>query len=423
MRNGTVFQRRPLAPLTAATGSGLLPTPAAVEYGSNQGGGMGRVGPVRPSLGTMARKGLWPTPASRDSKGPSSRHWGVLTRGEAPPAGSGAMDLPTTVLMQERWPTPNARDGSHGGAADPQIRRQQGHAVGLDDAVHQGPGNGSLNPTWVEWLMGFPLGWGQVETLTPACLSELGRQNAMKRWAGGTESPTSDESPTGSPNEPTDSEPSETPSSPKSRSGSGIESSNGRTPMPRSFEDMVAEATQDGSPAPGPHHPGDAHPAPAADMRVAQPPGPPAADPITGEIIDLTAVDSAFLAGYVDSLGAMLTALTEWRHNAQDELGRRLGDEKVRVFGDWEVAAVSGRGRKWDAEDLREAVSRLLDLDVLSTDDVQGLIVAEPKVNGTLARDLLQRVRAEHRPELESCFTWERKSRDTVRVTRSGALH
>src|SRR5262245_27673608 len=41
----------------------LLPTPSAVAYGSNQGGGMGRVGPVRPSLQTMAKHGLWPMPS------------------------------------------------------------------------------------------------------------------------------------------------------------------------------------------------------------------------------------------------------------------------------------------------------------------------------------------------------------------------
>lgn len=34
----------------------MWPTPAAVSYGTNQGGGMGRVGPVRESLETTARK-------------------------------------------------------------------------------------------------------------------------------------------------------------------------------------------------------------------------------------------------------------------------------------------------------------------------------------------------------------------------------
>jgi hypothetical protein len=47
----------------------LLPTPSAVSYGSNQGGGMGRVGPVRLSLETMARRQMWPTPQRHDATG------------------------------------------------------------------------------------------------------------------------------------------------------------------------------------------------------------------------------------------------------------------------------------------------------------------------------------------------------------------
>lgn len=53
----------------------LLPTPTASTYGSNQGGSMGRVGPVRESLETMARKehpptgALLPTPVATDANG------------------------------------------------------------------------------------------------------------------------------------------------------------------------------------------------------------------------------------------------------------------------------------------------------------------------------------------------------------------
>jgi hypothetical protein len=95
MRNGIAYQLPPLVRLTDETGSGLWPTPAAVSYGTNQGGGMGRVGPIRPSLETMARQNLWPT---------ADRYSGLQSYGQ------------NAIL-------------------------------------------GSLNPTWVEWLMGFPLGW------------------------------------------------------------------------------------------------------------------------------------------------------------------------------------------------------------------------------------------------------------------------
>jgi hypothetical protein len=87
----------------------LLPTPSAMEYGTNQGGGMGRTGPIRPSLGTMARKGLWPTPTKHN-----------------------AQETGAPSQMERHTP-------------------QLGDLVG-----------GQLNPTWVEWLLGYPLHWTEV---------------------------------------------------------------------------------------------------------------------------------------------------------------------------------------------------------------------------------------------------------------------
>jgi DNA (cytosine-5)-methyltransferase 1 len=46
-----------------------LPTPSAVSYGSNQGGGAGRVGPVRHSLDALARLELLRSPNARDGDG------------------------------------------------------------------------------------------------------------------------------------------------------------------------------------------------------------------------------------------------------------------------------------------------------------------------------------------------------------------
>jgi hypothetical protein len=95
----------------------MLPTPSATSYGSNQGGSAGRVGPVRHSLDSMARHNLWPTPNA----------------GEAKQSGF------TARRAERRLEKPHLQ-------------------VTLTERV-----GGSLNPTWVEWLQGFPLGWTEVD--------------------------------------------------------------------------------------------------------------------------------------------------------------------------------------------------------------------------------------------------------------------
>ena len=138
MRNGIAYQLPPLVPLTDVTASGLLatptstanqmapsmmkhrscaalfPTPSHTSYGSNQGGAAGRTGPVRHSLESMARTGMWPTPA--------------------------------------------ARDGGRGAGRSRAERTGETNGEPLTQVI-----GGSLNPTWVEWLMGFPLGHTDLE--------------------------------------------------------------------------------------------------------------------------------------------------------------------------------------------------------------------------------------------------------------------
>lgn len=57
------------------------------------------------------------------------------------------------------WPTPTALDGKGSGQNDTVRDR-------LDYAVEKPDGKripGQLNPTWVEWLMGFPEGWTDLK--------------------------------------------------------------------------------------------------------------------------------------------------------------------------------------------------------------------------------------------------------------------
>jgi len=63
--------------------------------------------------------------------------------------------------QNRKWPTPSTRDYK-GGYIGGRIRNGKVSWDTLDVAVqhtdNQQKTNGTLNPTWVEWLMGFPIG-------------------------------------------------------------------------------------------------------------------------------------------------------------------------------------------------------------------------------------------------------------------------
>jgi len=93
-----------------------------------------------------------PTPQARDWKGSSGRSIKGLEH-----------DLPTHV---KKWPTPQASDNrDRGNMSNPSIQRRVaiGKQIMLSQSVD--PISGQLNPTWVEWLMGWPLGWTDLKPL------------------------------------------------------------------------------------------------------------------------------------------------------------------------------------------------------------------------------------------------------------------
>ena len=62
------------------------------------------------------------------------------------------------------WPTPQAGD-----AKRPKVRHYESSEMpmlgGTVASRHPEEIGGSLNPAWVEWLMGFPIGWTDLEDL------------------------------------------------------------------------------------------------------------------------------------------------------------------------------------------------------------------------------------------------------------------
>jgi len=80
----------------------------------------------------------------------------------SPPGTSNDRGRQTLSGAVQTWRTPSASDAL-GGPMNPRDRLDQGHTLNLKEQVWDGGGNGSLNPMWVEWLMGFPLGWTDLE--------------------------------------------------------------------------------------------------------------------------------------------------------------------------------------------------------------------------------------------------------------------
>ena len=91
-------------------------------------------------LGLDTAVRLWPTPCARDDHGPRTGHT------------KGGSDLPSAART---WATPKANDAMQPGATPGKSNARQPLTTQV--------GGGRLNPTWVEWLMGFPLGWTLVD--------------------------------------------------------------------------------------------------------------------------------------------------------------------------------------------------------------------------------------------------------------------
>tara|TARA_R110000787_G_scaffold105932_2_gene213508 strand:- start:898 stop:1227 length:330 start_codon:yes stop_codon:yes gene_type:complete len=70
---------------------------------------------------------------------------------------------------QEMWPTPSATPrGAHTGTEAGEVSadgktRTSAKGVKFGATLQTAVGSGQLNPVWVEWLMGFPIGYTDLE--------------------------------------------------------------------------------------------------------------------------------------------------------------------------------------------------------------------------------------------------------------------
>jgi hypothetical protein len=149
MRDGSVCELPMLERPIEGTdgGASLLPTPTMA---CATGGQTSRSGDRKGELLLTGYAKMFPTPTQGDSKSSGSRN----TATSKANAGVSLTDFVRQDGGVGRlWPTPSANNWK-GSSKDGQRRGQL-----TDPAMGVIPAGGSLNPTWVEWLMAFPLGY------------------------------------------------------------------------------------------------------------------------------------------------------------------------------------------------------------------------------------------------------------------------
>ena len=163
MRDGECWEQQTLVRPINETASGLWPTPTASmmpcegtqrimrkkwlagELSLEEASAVaGR--DVRKAQGKVP---IWPTPQSRDYRSGDAID---SPRTQRKMAAGWSSNLNDVV----KWSTPTVQDSKNNGAKS-QMER---NSLPLNAQV-----GGSLNPTWVEWLMGWPLGWTDLKPL------------------------------------------------------------------------------------------------------------------------------------------------------------------------------------------------------------------------------------------------------------------
>lgn len=148
---------------TRGQDGGCWPTPTAQDFK--------KLGPNSKQQG-LSNKVFWRTPDVNCSRGPSSRErylWKMEN------------NMPISLNDQVRFSTPNAsdcRDRGHLGMPAIRRRMEKGKQINLSMQVSEV--SGSLNPTWVEWLMGLP---SEATVLEPSVM-EWFRPKRVKRSKG-----------------------------------------------------------------------------------------------------------------------------------------------------------------------------------------------------------------------------------------------
>jgi len=146
MQDGVSYQRQTLVRHIKETGFGLWATPSASD---GQRGGTITDKMTGRSLTQMVNTpSKWPTPQASDNRQRATAN-----------STARRMELGKQISLEAAvkfWPTPtahNAKEGAYPAEFTRNIPTLSAQA------------GGTLNPTWVEWLMGWPLGWTDLKPL------------------------------------------------------------------------------------------------------------------------------------------------------------------------------------------------------------------------------------------------------------------
>ena len=121
----------------------MIPTPTACNAPNKGANTRGPKGLMEVARTNWMPGETWPTPTAHDAHKP---HPSDLT------ARQGGRSLAASVM----YPTPTCQDAKNNGGPS-QMKR---NTPPLNAVA-----GGALNPVWVEWLMGWPLGWTDCEPL------------------------------------------------------------------------------------------------------------------------------------------------------------------------------------------------------------------------------------------------------------------
>jgi hypothetical protein len=165
MRDGECWEQRTLEQTIRGTESGLsekLPTPCAGDHKSKPTSASWKAkGAINFSLANPEIQAKWATPTAhmaKETNAPSEHNRNT-----------------PTLTAQVNWPTPRTKGMCGGSGAWAQLKAK----TTIEEARAMGAGNGGkLNPTWVEWLMGWPLEWTDLKPL------ETGRFLCVRQQLG-----------------------------------------------------------------------------------------------------------------------------------------------------------------------------------------------------------------------------------------------